>query len=155
MTSSCDVRDIKDESCDCCNRSECSCTKSMTILDPLQFQGGGSSCKGGLVWSQLGSYHYFTRKGGGVNKAVSHVTVLQPHWGPKGGQNFFFELAEGGGTRNLLCMPRGGGPEKIGDLQSQTDGPPPGKKLWLPKHISSNPIARKPPIPSIEYFLKI
>ena len=32
-----------------------------------------------------------------------------------------------GGTRIFLRMPRGG-PEKIGDPRSQTDGPPPGKK---------------------------
>ncbi len=46
--------------------------------------------------------------------------VLSP-WG--GGPEFFHEV-KGGGTKIFRRRQRGGGPEKIGDRPSQTDGPP-------------------------------
>ena len=66
---------------------------------------------------------FFYGHGGGQN--------FSPRWGPKLCKGVFFH--KGGGDQNFLRRPRGdqnffvhakGGPEKIADPRSQTDGPP-------------------------------
>ena len=75
-----------------------------------------------LQGKEIGKLSFFTHEGGGV------CLWVEPEffWGcQRGGGPVFFPKAKGG-TR---IFPVGkGGPGKIADQQSQTDGPPTAKK---------------------------